>query len=116
MSGFHLKSFLSSGSAIKSFNDTRGSFNNTHELLKNAIFLKQQLKYVESRRPNKKESSSMYKRFSSHIPDLTDLSGVVRETTNRVENIVSGGGSARASTGAAPAPPTELQKSNTSMY
>lgn len=66
----------------------------------------------------------MYKRFSAHIPDLTDLSGVVRETTNRVENIVSGGGggggtvgnSSSAQRNSLPAPPPELQKSNTSMY
>lgn len=99
--------------AIKSFNDTEESFNRIHELLKNAIFLKQQLKYVESRRPPKRETASansMYKRLSSHIPiDLSDLS-------DRVESIVSGSSSRAAGTAPQPPPPTELQKSNTSMY
>lgn len=68
------------------------SFDNIRESLKNAIFLKQQLKYEESRR-KKTDSGSVYKRFSAHItldlPELPELSDVVRETANRVESMMS---------------------------
>lgn len=48
------------------------------ELLKNAIFLQQQLKYEQARSKAKGKESSIYQRFSAHltsvdIPDLTDL-------------------------------------------
>ena len=51
--------------------------NNIQELLKNAIFLQQQLKYEQSRK-NKRDSGSLYQRFSSHLtsvdlPDLGDI-------------------------------------------
>jgi len=90
---------------------------NIQELLKNAIFLKQQLKYEETRRRKEGGSSSssnkdsVYKRFSAHIPlEIPDLmSGVVRETTNRVENIM--GISAGQSVSQA-----ELQRSHTTLH
>jgi len=48
------------------------------ELLKNAIFLQQQLKYEQARNKSRGKESSIYQRFSAHltsvdIPDLTDL-------------------------------------------
>ncbi|KAJ8970007.1 hypothetical protein NQ314_001436 [Rhamnusium bicolor] len=65
---------------------------NIHDNLKNAIFLKQQLKYEESRR-KKSDTNSVYKRLSAHItldlPELPELSDVVRETANRVEHMMS---------------------------
>lgn len=68
------------------------SFKNIQDHLKNAIFLKQQLKYEESRK-KKSDSSSVYKRLSAHItldlPDLPEFSDVVRETANRVESMMS---------------------------
>lgn len=73
--------------AVKSIDAADEPLNNIQELLKNAIFLKQQLKYEETRR--KRDSSSkdsVYKRFSAHIPlEIPDLS---REITNRVENMM----------------------------
>ena len=57
--------------------------NNVQELLKNAIFLQQQLKYEQSRR-SKREAGSLYQRFSSHLnsvdlpapaPDLSSGGG-----------------------------------------
>lgn len=73
-------------------NNADESFNNIRENLKNAIFLKQQLKYEESRR-KRSDSSSVYKRLSAHItldlPELPELSDVVRETANRVESMMS---------------------------
>jgi BLOC-1 related complex subunit 8 len=77
--------------AVKSIDAAEEPLVNIQELLKNAIFLKQQLKYEETRR--KKDSSSnkdsVYKRFSAHIPlEFPDITGAMRETTNRVENII----------------------------
>jgi BLOC-1 related complex subunit 8 len=71
--------------AVQSIKAADASFANTQDMLKNAIFLKQQLKCEESKRrrenPNR---DSVYKRFSAHIP----IEYVVRETTTRVENII----------------------------
>ena len=99
---------------MKSIESADKTFKNVQEMLKNAIFLKQQLKYEESRR-NKKDTtnSSVYKRLSAHItldlPDL-DISGVVRETANRVEHAMS---QARSSHhGSA----NELQRSHTTLH
>uniref|UniRef100_A0A182KGQ2 Uncharacterized protein n=1 Tax=Anopheles christyi TaxID=43041 RepID=A0A182KGQ2_9DIPT len=113
--------------AVKDIEAADTSLKNVQELLKNAIFLKQQLKYVESRRPKKDTNSSVYKRLSAHItldlPDLTDLSGVVRETTNRVEHMMSQARNSNsninnnASTGtASTGGPTELQRSYTTLH
>lgn len=83
-------------------------------MLKNAIFLKQQLKYEESRRVKRDTNqNSVYKRLSAHItldlPEMPDISGVVRETTSRVEHMM--GGSARTSGGTG-----ELQRSHTTLH
>uniref|UniRef100_A0A1B6FX19 BLOC-1-related complex subunit 8 homolog n=2 Tax=Proconiini TaxID=565685 RepID=A0A1B6FX19_9HEMI len=78
-------------SAIKSMENADATFLNIQELLKTAIFLKQQIKYEESRR-GKKENSSVYKRLSAHItldlPDLPELSDALRETASRVESMM----------------------------
>ncbi|XP_030760583.1 BLOC-1-related complex subunit 8 homolog [Sitophilus oryzae] len=78
--------------ALKSTSSANETFDNIREGLKNAIFLKQQLKYEESRR-KKSDSSSVYKRLSAHItldlPELPELSDVVRETANKVESMMS---------------------------
>jgi hypothetical protein len=79
-------------SAIKSMEGATKSFSNTLELLTNAIFYKQQIKYEEQRRKKITEGNkeSMYKRLSAHIPNLPDdISDVVRETANRVESIMN---------------------------
>uniref|UniRef100_A0A182NTC6 Uncharacterized protein n=1 Tax=Anopheles dirus TaxID=7168 RepID=A0A182NTC6_9DIPT len=115
--------------AVKDIEAADTSLKNVQELLKNAIFLKQQLKYVESRRPKRDTNSSVYKRLSAHItldlPDLTDLSGVVRETTNRVEHMMSQArnsnsninnnpsGSTNSTTATGP---VELQRSYTTLH
>ncbi|KAL1493222.1 hypothetical protein ABEB36_011315 [Hypothenemus hampei] len=78
--------------AIKTIKNADETFDNIRENLKNAIFLKQQLKYEESRK-KKTNPSSVYKRLSAHItldlPELPELSDVVRETANRVESIMN---------------------------
>lgn len=97
--------------AVKSIDAADEPLQNIQELLKNAIFLKQQLKYEETRR--KKDSNakdSVYKRFSAHIPlEIPGgISGVMRETTNRVENIMG----MNTSTGAAEG----IQRSHTTLH
>lgn len=93
--------------AIKGMNGVDKSLSNTFELIKNAIFYKQQLKYEEQQR-NKKDGKqdSVYKRLSAHIPTLDhlpdEISEVVRETANKVESMVN---SARHS--------GDLQRANT---
>ncbi|XP_055639470.1 BLOC-1-related complex subunit 8 homolog isoform X2 [Toxorhynchites rutilus septentrionalis] len=103
--------------AVKEIEAADQSFKNVQEALKNAIFLKQQLKYVESRRPKKDSNSSVYKRFSAHItldlPELPDISGVVRETTNRVEHMMS---QARHSSNSSGTGPAEMQRSYTTLH
>lgn len=78
-------------SAIKGMSGATNSFDSTLELLKNAIFYKQQIKYEEQRRKKvDTNKESMYKRLSAHIPTLPeDLSDVVRETANRVESMMN---------------------------
>uniref|UniRef100_A0A0P4VRT2 Uncharacterized protein n=1 Tax=Rhodnius neglectus TaxID=72488 RepID=A0A0P4VRT2_9HEMI len=78
-------------SAVKAIENAESSFQTTQDLLRNALFFKQQLKYKESQRS--KESGSVYKRFSAHItldlPDLPELSDALRETASKVESIMN---------------------------
>lgn len=98
--------------ALKTIEAAEEPVKNIHELLKNAIFLKQQLKYEETRRAKRDTSqSSVYKRLSAHITlDIPDLTGVVRETTNRVENMMIRTNSTTTSA------TTELQRSHTTLH
>lgn len=70
---------------------------NIQELLKNSIFLQQQLRYEQSRRP-KRESGTIYQRFSASLtsvdlpslgsvdlPDLDNIRETARETASKVE-------------------------------
>ncbi|KAH8275938.1 hypothetical protein KR018_001359, partial [Drosophila ironensis] len=81
----------------------------------------------ENRKKAKKEStkSSVYKRFSAHLaldlPELPDFGGVMRETSQRMENIIGPTGS--GATGRPEAQPTqpgsnpgELQRSYTTLH
>ncbi|KAG4076177.1 hypothetical protein HA402_014726 [Bradysia odoriphaga] len=101
--------------SIKSIENSDATFKTIQESLKNAIFLKQQLKFEEARTRKKDTSSnSVYKRLSAHItldlPDLPDLSGVVRETTNRVEHMMSQARQSSSYNG------SELQRSHTTLH
>jgi len=70
---------------------------NAQESLKNAIFLQQQLKHLQARKL-KKDSGSIYQRFSAHLTSV-DLSETrdsagragARETASRLEKTVAGG-------------------------
>lgn len=83
--------------------------------MKTSIFLKQQLKYEEASRSRKEPQSSVYKRFSAHltldINDLPDFSGVMRETSVRMENIMSNNRTNNSQNN-----PGELQRSHTTLH
>lgn len=96
-------------------------------MIKASIFLKQQLKYEENRKKIKKEStkSSVYKRFSAHLaldlPELPDFGGVMRETSQRMENMIGpAAGTARTEATTTQVPqsnnPGELQRSYTTLH
>ena len=88
-------------STVTSMEKALPHLNNIQELLKNAIFLQQQLKYEQSRRP-KKDPGSLYQRFSAHLtsvdlPELGDTraeSVISRETAG--SEAASGGGARSA--------------------
>ena len=88
-------------STVTSMEKALPHLNNIQELLKNAIFLQQQLKYEQSRR-QKKDPGSLYQRFSAHLtsvdlPDLGDTradSVISRETAG--SEVTSSGGGARS--------------------
>lgn len=61
---------------VKGMDRAAPHLNNVQELLKNAIFLQQQLKYEQGRKSKRDTgSSSLYQRFSAHLSsvDLPDL-------------------------------------------
>ncbi|XP_030245377.1 BLOC-1-related complex subunit 8 homolog [Drosophila navojoa] len=107
--------------ALKSIEKSESTFYNIQEILKTSIFLKQQLKYEENRKKTKKDSikNSVYKRFSAHLaldlPDLSDFSGVMRDTTQRMETIISTG-QARPDTSTAQPNSVEFQRSHTTLH
>ncbi|CAB0019466.1 unnamed protein product [Nesidiocoris tenuis] len=72
--------------AVKGFGKSEAIFERTQELLRNALFFKQQLRYRESR----KSQNSVYKRLSAHItldlPDLPEISETLRETASSLMN------------------------------
>lgn len=81
--------------AIKDNEYSDGIFSKIQDMIKNSIFLKQQLKYEQVKIKIDREplKNSVYKRFSAHItldlPDLTDISGVMRDTSYRMETIMT---------------------------
>jgi len=88
---------------VKSMEGALPHLTNIQELLKNAIFLQQQLKYEQTRK-NKRDSGSIYQRFSAHInsvdlPDLTEFRETARETRDKVETAI---GRERSATNPAP--------------
>lgn len=78
---------------VKAMDRATPHLNNVQELLKNAIFLQQQIKYEQGRKSKRDTGSSLYQRFSAHLSsvDLPDLP--VPEI--RSESVISGGGGGR---------------------
>lgn len=108
--------------AVKSIKDIEASsdiFSNIQEMVKNSIFLKQQLRYEEVKNKMDKEpaKNSVYKRFSAHLtldlPDFTELTGVMRETSHRMESIMSSGRENGPGTSNSIG---ELQRSHTTLH
>jgi hypothetical protein len=88
---------------------------NIQESLKNAIFLRQQLKYEETRRKKdtttSKDSSTIYKRFSAHLPlEIGPTVEVVRES---MENMM---GITNATAATSSQSQAELQRSHTTLH
>ncbi|XKL66319.1 hypothetical protein PGB90_009739 [Kerria lacca] len=68
---------------------TQETFKNILELSKTALFLKQQIKYLESKKI-KKNNLFDYKRFSVNIAlDLPDIQDTLKETASKVESIMT---------------------------
>ena len=86
------------------------------DMVKNSIFLKQQLKYeqVRSKLDKELQNNSMYKRFSAHLtldlPDFTEITGAMRETSSRVETMIVNKESTNSQNN------TELQRSYTTLH
>lgn len=96
---------------LKSIEAAEEPLKNIQESLKNAIFLKQQLRYEETRRKkdtSNKDSNTIYKRFSAHLP--LEIPDIGYQITNRVENIM---GINNASTSTSQ---SELQRSHTTLH
>jgi hypothetical protein len=99
---------------LKSIENAEEPLKNIQESLKNAIFLRQQLKYEEQRRKKdtaNKDTSNIYKRFSAHLPIDMNLDSV----TNRVENMM-GINSGTATTAQTSQSQAELQRSHTTLH
>lgn len=74
---------------LNAMKQTQDTLKNILELSKNALFLRQQVKYLQTRR-NKKEPQSVYKRLSAHITlDLPDIPDALKETANKVESMMN---------------------------
>lgn len=100
---------------LKSIENAEEPLKNIQESLKNALFLRQQLKYEEARRKkdtnsNKESTSTIYKRFSAHLPlEIVPSVEVVRESVENMMGI----------TNAIPissAQQAELQRSHTTLH
>ncbi|KAL7634327.1 UNVERIFIED_CONTAM: hypothetical protein RMT77_014704 [Armadillidium vulgare] len=74
-------------SAVHGMKEAESKLVSIQDMLKDAIFHRNQLKYEQTRR---KRDSSMYKRLSNHLtsidlPDFHDFPDALRETASRVE-------------------------------
>ncbi|XP_017154730.1 BLOC-1-related complex subunit 8 homolog [Drosophila miranda] len=107
--------------ALQTIEKSESLFSNVQSILKTSIFLKQQLAAEENRIKMKKESikSSVYKRFSAHLaldlPELPDFSGVMRDTSQRIENKI-GPSNVRDDTQSFQSNLGELQRSHTTLH
>jgi len=76
---------------VKALDNAAPHLTSIQELLKNAIFLQQQLKYEQQRAKTKGRESSIYQRFSAHISSVelhSELTDNLRETASRVETAI----------------------------
>jgi hypothetical protein len=102
--------------AIKSMYGSCSHFQNIQDLLKNAIFLKQQLTYEESRRQDRRSQGSMYQRLSSLSIDLNELPDALKPLAAVLANSgvstdrQGAAGSSRASRDASEKTPSSASK------
>ena len=76
--------------SVKNIEGASTHLSNVQELLKNSIFLQQQIKYENAKSSKKGTDLSMYQRLSAHLtsvdlPQLDLLDSISRETKSRVE-------------------------------
>lgn len=76
--------------SVKNIDEASPHLSNIQDLLKNSIFLQQQIKYENARKSKKDTDLSMYQRLSAHLtsvdlPQLDLLDSISRETKSRVE-------------------------------
>ena len=76
--------------SVKNIEGASPHLSNIQDLLKNSIFLQQQIKYENARSSKKGTDLSMYQRLSAHLtsvdlPQLDLLDSISRETKSRVE-------------------------------
>jgi len=76
--------------SVKNIEGASPHLRNIQDLLKNSIFLQQQIKYENARSSKKGTDLSMYQRLSAHLtsvdlPQLDLLDSLSRETKSRVE-------------------------------
>lgn len=103
---------------LKSIENADEPLRNIQESLKNAIFLRQQLKYEETRRKKDastvKDTSTIYKRFSAHLPlEIGSTVGGVRES---VENMMGITNATPVTSTASQSSQAELQRSHTTLH
>lgn len=103
---------------LKAIENADEPLKNIQESLKNAIFLRQQLKYEETRRKKDantvKDTSTIYKRFSAHLP--LEIGPTVVAARESVENMM-GINNAMPVTSATTQPSqAELQRSHTTLH
>ncbi|XP_037821871.1 BLOC-1-related complex subunit 8 homolog isoform X1 [Lucilia sericata] len=107
--------------AMKNIEHSDGIFDQVQDMIKNSIFLKQQLKYEQIKNKLDKETqkNSVYKRFSAHLaldlPDFTDITGVMRETSSRMETMITLNKD-NANTTHPPNNMEQLQRSHTTLH
>ena len=76
--------------SVKNIEGASPHLSNIQDLLKNSIFLQQQIRYENARSSKKGTDLSMYQRLSAHLtsvdlPQLDLLDSISRETKSRVE-------------------------------
>lgn len=76
--------------SVKNIEEASPHLTNIQDLLKNSIFLQQQINYENAKRSKKVSDLSMYQRLSAHLtsvdlPQLDLLDSISRETKSRVE-------------------------------
>jgi len=104
--------------SVKNIDEASPHLSNIQDLLKNSIFLQQQIKYENARKSKKDNDLSMYQRLSAHLtsvdlPQLDLLDSISRETKSRVETF-SFSSNQQSNQGKSPQQPSNVASSTIS--